>query len=362
MNERWNSLADQIADRLDISAGCRVSLSVTDASAITPATALVRAVHQRGGIPQVLLTDEAFDLAALQYADPALLAAPAPLEVTALHWSDVHVALRAMVAPTTEPDPERTALLRQAKGHISTLRWQHTRWAIVRVPTPGWAEMIGVDYSRLERQFFDACLFDVSQVRPGWDRLATDLEHADTIRILADDTDLTLRVGGRRWVVFAGEANLPDGELATAPLDFSAAGFIAFPGTQWFAQQPVQDLRMEFADGQLTYLTAARGEGLARALVDSDCGARRLGELGIGTNSFLTTMTGDLFLDEKILGTVHLALGRAYPQCGGTNSSNIHWDIVKDLRGPSRGSLLIDGRPLIDDGTVTPWFRSYLEG
>lgn len=347
---RWLRLAEQLCTAHGVGAGTRVSVFRTDASTEPGVRALVAEVYRRGGLPQVVDADERYDRAAVALAAEEVLATPAPIELWAMEWADVHVSFRGMVVPEGEPaDERRLAAQRRAKGVVSTARWQHTSWALVRVPTPEWAALIGVPYETLLAEFFDGALSDWPALRTRWDALCRDLERAAEVRILSDDTDLTLSVAGRRWVSFAGEANLPDGEIATAPVETDVTGHIAFPGTFWFAGAEIRDLRLAFEGGRVVEVAAARGAGLAERLLDTDAGARRVGELGIGTHPAVRTLTGDLLIDEKILGTVHIALGRAYPQCGGVNESSLHWDIVKDLRVPS-GRLLVDGDPLIDAG------------
>lgn len=354
MTSRWLELATQIANGTAVRAGSKVSIFLTDPQGMPAVDAFVDEVYRRGGIPQVLLTDERFDRSAVAHASAETLAAPAPLEALSMEWADVHVSFRSMAAPVDEPvDEERLALQRRGKGTVSTLRWKNTRWAIVRVPTPDWAALIGADYDDLLSQFFAGCIDDWPAKRAAWQALCAELEQSDTVRILSPDTDLTLKVNGRKWVVFAGEANLPDGEIATAPLNDGVDGHITFPGRFWFAGAQIADLRLDFTAGEVTKVTAGRGEGLARRLLATDDGARRVGELGIGTNAAIRTLTGDLFLDEKILGSVHIALGRAYPECGGTNESSLHWDIVKDLREPG-GFLYVGDRALINNGVAEP--------
>jgi aminopeptidase len=354
MTSRWDQLAVQIATGTRVESGSKVSIFLTDPEGMPAVQAFVDEVYRRGGLPQVLLTDERFDRSAVAYASEELLAAPAPLEAMSMDWADVHVSFRAMAAPDATPmDEERLALQRRGKGTVSAQRWQQTRWALVRVPTPAWAELISCDYEELLDQFFAGCIDDWSVKRAAWEELAAEFNAVETVRILSADTDLTLAVGGRTWIVFAGEANLPDGEIATAPLDDGVNGHITFPGRFWFAGAEIEDLRLEFTGGVVTGVFAAKGEGLARRLLDTDAGSSHVGELGIGTNAGFQIFTGDLLLDEKILGSVHIALGRAYPQCGGHNESSLHWDIVKDLRSP--GSFLYIGdRAIIDDGVTDP--------
>ncbi|WP_246222710.1 aminopeptidase [Phytoactinopolyspora limicola] len=354
--DQWRDLARVAADGTGVTEGDNVSIFLTDASSVAAAEAFVAECYRRGAFPQTLLTDERFDRAALEHAPVELLGRVPDVEADALRWSDVHVSFRGMQPPApTREDDTRLAIQRAAKGAISALRWSETRWAVVRVPTQEWAEFVGIDAGKLFDEFFAGCIADWPALRAGWQHLGHRLELADRVHITAPDTDLRLDIGGRRWVTFAGEANLPDGELATAPHDHGVEGFITFPQRFYFAGRAIEGLRLTFERGTVTDVQAEEGAGLAQALIDTDDGARHVGELGIGLNPALTTLTGDLFFDEKVLGTVHIALGRAYPECGGTNQSTLHWDIVKDLRdGPhGAGDLLVDGEPLIRAGQVT---------
>jgi aminopeptidase len=348
---RWNDLARQLIAGTAVVEGSTVAIFMTDVSVMPAVEAFVAECYLVGALPQVLAADERFDRLAVEFASEAVLSTGAPLELASMEWADVHVSFRGMVAPATGLDGSRVALQRSGKGAVSAARWQHTRWCLVRVPTPEWAELAGVGYDSLLDEFFGGCLADWRSLKPRWDTLCAELSGASTVRITSADTDISFRVAGRSWISFAGEANLPDGEIATAPLDDGVDGHITFPGTFWFAGVAVTDLRLEFTGGLVTGFQAASGADFVESLLETDVGARRVGELGIGTNALMRTLTGDLLIDEKILGTAHLALGRAYPDCGGVNESSLHWDIVKDLRTPD-GSLTVDGIPMIADGVV----------
>ncbi|MFD2471473.1 aminopeptidase [Amycolatopsis silviterrae] len=359
-DQRWAQLADHIATRLEVTADSRVSIFVNDAAALPGAHALIQAVTRRGAAVQTVYTSEFAEADALAAYDLDQLAAPAPVERAAMEWSTVHVSLRAMLWPEADTSsivdlPQRLAALRTAKGVVSTLRWQGTRWAVVRVPTPDWAARINVPAETLLNEFFAGALDDWDANRERWQPVADALTNGAEVTITSADTDLTLGIAGRRGVLFAGDANLPDGEVATAPIDNQVDGHITFAGTAIFAGQVFEDLRLDFAAGQVVDVRATRGAEVARALIDTDEGSHRVGELGIGVSSAVRQWTGDLFIDEKILGTVHLALGRAYPECGGVNQSSLHWDIVKDLRSGAPGgggTLAIDGTPVVDRGHV----------
>ena len=348
---RWQELAVHLAEVNEVGEGTRVSVFATTSSVLDAVDAFVKEVYRRGGMPQVLLVEEKYDRFALEHASASLLREAAPLELASMEWADVHVSFRGMEPPADEIDGARLSLQREGKGLVSTARWQGTRWTLVRIPTPEWATFIGVPREQLEREFFAGTLADWTAHRAHLDLLCAELNRTSLVRILDDDTDLRLNCAGRTWVPFAGEANLPDGEVATAPVEDGVDGHITFPGSFWFGGATITDLRLDFVEGRVEEVSATRGLDLVERILEAD-GARRVGELGIGTNAHVQTMTGDLLIDEKILGTVHIALGRSYPQCGGTNESAIHWDIVKDLR--TSGRLEADGRVLIDRTTYDP--------
>lgn len=364
----WTDLARHLAQVQRIGPRTTVSITMNGLEAEPAVAAVVAEVYRRGGLPQVQLASEHFDRLALEHADPGVLGRPGPVEVFGMQWADVHLAFREMIPPAADASAiatDRLVAHRRAKGQVSTLRWQQTRWTIVRVPTRAWAQMIGTRYEDLLAEFFAGCLGDWAARRRPWDALAERLNRSHEVYITAPDTDLRLRVDDRTWVVFAGEENLPDGEIATAPVDDSAEGHISFPGTFWFGGVAVRDLQLDFTAGAVSAIQAADGADFVKALLDTDPGARRIGELAFGTNAGMRTMTGDLFFDEKVLGSVHLALGRAYPQCGGINESALHMDIVKDLRrgpGAPGGSLLVDGAELIRDGHPVGGWTDTSEG
>lgn len=352
MDNRWELLAQQLIRGVKVGKDSKVSIFITDYSAMEAVEAFVAQCYLVGAIPQVLATDEKFDRLAIAHASEAVLAQAAPLEILAMQWSDVHVSFRGMVPPDPKfLDERRIAIQKKGKGVVSTSRWQETRWCLVRVPSKEWADLIELSYEVLLDEFFASCIADWDAIEKSQLRLCESLDSASQIRIVSKDTDLRLGVMGRKWVSFAGEANLPDGEIATAPLDQDVNGHITFPGRFWFAGVPISDLRLDFKDGRVVSHSAIEGQEFVTNILATDPGAMSLGELGIGTNSKVQTYTGDLLIDEKILGTVHIALGRAYPECLGVNESAVHWDIVKDLRQPG-AFLYADDLMLIADGKL----------
>ena len=174
------------------------------------------------------------------------------------------------------------------------------------------------------------------------------LAQAREIRIEADGTDVVLNVAKRTWVNSDGKRNMPSGEVFTGPHETSANGRIRFTVPSSPSGVDVRGVELELRDGEVVRATAEHGqEYLDRALA-TDPGARFLGELGIGTNYGIDRAIGAILFDEKIGGTVHLALGRSYPETGGKNVSALHWDLICDLR--QGGRITADGVTIQEDG------------
>ena len=171
--------------------------------------------------------------------------------------------------------------------------------------------------------------------------LAERLNGVGRVRIVAEGTDLELDVGGRTWVPADGTQNFPDGEIYTAPIEDSTSGTIRFPHATIIDGRRIGGISLTFEQGVVVDASAERGEADLLALLDTDDGARRVGELAFGLNERIEVFTGEPLFDEKIAGTVHVALGSAYPECGGTNTSALHWDLVCDLR--EAGHVELDG-------------------
>lgn len=180
------------------------------------------------------------------------------------------------------------------------------------------------------------------------ERVGSFLETVKELRVVGEDTDLTFGVGGRTWIRADGHSNLPDGEVFTGPVEDSVEGTIRFSFPTTIRGRVAEDVRLRFEGGEVVEATASTGEHFLREMVGMDDGARRAGEFAFGLNRAVTEYTGSLLLDEKIGGTVHLALGRSIPGTGGENKSALHWDMVCDLR--RGGEVYADGELVYRDG------------
>ena len=231
------------------------------------------------------------------------------------------------------------------------------RWCVSVWPTPALAQQAGMssaDFSAFVRRalFLDrvdavAAWRDLSSLQA---QLVSKLDGASELRIEGEGTDLRLAVAGRTWINSDGRRNMPSGEVFTRPVETSASGVVRFGVPSSPRGVEVAGVELSFREGVVVSARADRGDDVLGAMLATDDGARRLGEIGIGTNFGIDRAIGMTLLDEKIGGTVHLALGRSYPETGGTNDSAIHWDLICDLR--KGGRLTADGTPILIDGRL----------
>jgi aminopeptidase len=247
-------------------------------------------------------------------------------------------------------DPDRIARYARARRPIreATMkkRWCSTLW-----PTEALAAQAGMALEDFAAFVRSALFLDQPDPVRAWgglrafqERLIGRLRDARELRLEAEGTDLTLSVAGRTWVNSDGRRNMPSGEVFTGPLEDSANGTIRFTIPSSPRGVEVADIQLTFEQGRVIHASAQRGDDYLQAALETDAGARFLGELGVGTNAGIDRPTGAILLDEKMAGTVHLALGRSYPATGGINHSALHWDMICDLR--DGGRLSVDGETL----------------
>ena len=252
-------------------------------------------------------------------------------------------------------DPEKLMRARRARKPIQDATMKR-RWCTTLWPTPSLADQAGMaleDFAAFVRGALfldhpDGPVTAWTQLAGFQDELIGRLAPATEIRIEAPGTDLTLRVKGRRWVNSDGKRNMPSGEVFTGPHEASANGRIRFDVPSSPAGVEVRDVELEFRDGEVVHARAEVGDSYLQQALATDAGARRLGELGIGTNFGIDRSIGVILFDEKIGGTVHCALGRSYPETGGKNQSALHWDLICDLR--RGGQITADGEVVQQDG------------
>jgi aminopeptidase len=330
------------------------------------AEVLVQAVYEEvlraGGLPVMQLTTEGAQSAFFELASDEQLDWIPPTAEWAAEHADARIAVMADVnsRELSKADPKKQARAQKArKGLMETSMKRSAageyRWALTLFPTHAYASEAGMSLREYEDFYYAACLATDSDPLTAWKRqsdqvmrLAEWIEGKEQVHIQGPGTDITLGVAGRHWIPCVGEHNMPDGEFFTGPVEDTASGEIAFSFPASYGGRTVSGVRFRFEDGKVVDASAEQGEDFLIEMLDTDEGARRLGELGIGTNYGIATGTKEILLDEKIGGTVHLAIGMSYPETGGENSSAVHWDMVCDLR--EGGTITVDGVELQRDG------------
>jgi aminopeptidase len=260
----------------------------------------------------------------------------------------------------TTADPSRQAKVERAHAGLRDRYLERAlsgdlRWVLSAFPTNASAQDAEMSLAEYAAFVYGAAFLDDGEPVARWEafseellRVVEFLRHKEELRLVAEGTDLTFAVGGRTWIAADGHENFPDGEVFTAPHETSAEGEIRFTYPAVFRGRQVDDVRLRFHEGEVVEATAARGQDFLEEMIAVDDGARRVGELAFGLNEAITVFTRNTLFDEKIGGTMHLALGTAYPECGGTNRSALHWDMICDLRSGSE--VYADGELVYRDG------------
>ncbi len=263
---------------------------------------------------------------------------------------DCVVNIRASVNPRalTNIDPKligiRSRVLAPIRDHIVTKK----RWVLCNYPTNALAQEADMSLEEYEDFLYGATNIDWNKVKREEMKLKRVLDRGSVIRIVGRDTDLTMSITGRRAIPCYGERNMPDGEVFLSPVENSAEGYIFYEMPAIYQGREVTGIRLRFRKGKVVEARAEKNEDFLIAMLNTDRGARYLGELGIGVNYGIKRFSKDILFDEKIGGTVHLAVGKSYTEAGGKNKSAVHWDMIKDLR--KKGALYVDGKLIQKNG------------
>jgi aminopeptidase len=315
-----------------------------------------------GGHPMLNVGIDGQSAAYFKLAGDAQLDWVSPISEWMVDHADVRISVGASTntRELSAVPPERQTRRQAATGELMSRAMKRSaegsyRWCYTLYPTAAYAseaEMSLADYADF---YFGACLAADPEPLSAWKRaseecarLADWIEGREEVRVTAPGTDIRLGIAGRRFIPCDGEHNMPDGEFFTGPVEDSVEGEVTFHLPAVVGGREVSGVHLKFETGRVVDAAAERGEEFLIQLLDTDDGARRLGELGIGTNYAIDRGTREVLLDEKIGGTVHMAVGASYPESGGTNESAVHTDLVCDLR--LGGKLEVDGTVMQEDG------------
>jgi len=324
--------------------------------------AIYEQVLQAGGNPIVNVSLDGQAAAYYKHASDAQLEWISPLTEWTVDNADVSISVGASTntRELSAVAPERQTRRRAATGKLMSRSMKRSaegsfRWCYTLFPTGAYASEAEMSLADYEDFYFGACLAADADPLTAWKqaseqthRLADWIQGKEEVRVTAPGTDITLGIAGRTFIPCDGEHNMPDGEFFTGPVEDSVEGEVSFHLPAVISGREVSGVHLKFESGRVVDASAERGEEFLIELLDTDEGARTLGELGIGTNYAIDRGTREVLLDEKIGGTVHMAVGASYPESGGSNESAVHTDLVCDLR--LGGKLEVDGEVMQEDG------------
>lgn len=348
---RWEKLADILVNwSVEVRPHERVMIAMHEVETFPLTVAVYRAAVKAGGLVQVQFFSDRLRRALLKFGNDEQIEWVPEIEEKGMEWADVYFGLRGAHNLCELADIPSDVLRRNqsAMGKISRLRWEKTRWVLMRVPNESFAQQSNTDIDTMMEMFFNSCFIDMDAGRKEWSRIAAILEKGDKLRLIGERTDLAFSVKGRKWLVGDGRISVPDGEIYTAPIESTVNGTIyyEFPGV--LGGRVMKDIQLAWKDGRLAQALSSSNQDYLKAILSTDKGSSWIGEFGFGVNPAVDRYTTDILIDEKIGGTIHTAMGRPYPSCGGTYTSAIHWDIVKDTRTNSR--IYLDDALIFENG------------
>ena len=325
-------------------------LVVTTAEARPLAEELSRQLARRGAyaLPRISFGGVTpVDLAWIEAAPAELRSALPPLEQQVVDRVDATIVVLAPADPPLDLDVDDD-VRRALRAFLLAYRRRGRAREIPEVrcdyPTAWFARQAGLSLAEYENLFYDACLRDwdaeAQRMRPVLERF----DRAEEVRIAGEGTELRLSLAARAGAIDDGHQNVPGGEVFYCPVEDSVEGTVAFD----FASGRVEGVRLTLRDGRVVDASADAREDLLHAALETDDGARRFGEFGLGCNDGITRSLGNVLFDEKMAGTIHLALGDGFDFLGGRNRSNLHWDLIKDMR--RGGRIWCDGELVQEDG------------
>jgi len=318
--------------------------------------ALIRAVRAAKALPFVQTHQARVGREMARDASSAQFSLIAGHELARMKKMDAYIALRGSdnICESSDVPGERMKLVAKKMKPVLDRRVQKTRWCVLRWPTSSMAQQAGMSTEAFENFYFDVCTFNYAKMIPGMRALKAAMEKTDLVEIKGPGTDLRFSIKGIPAIVCGGMYNIPDGEVFTAPVKNSVNGHISFNAPTIYQGSAFDGIRLEFKNGKVVDATANNTAKLNQIL-DSDAGARFIGEFAIAFNPRILHPMRDILFDEKICGSFHFTPGQAYEQADNGNRSQIHWDMVniqrKDYGG---GEIRFDGRVIRKDGLFLP--------
>ena len=365
-NPYLSKLADLLAEYcVSIQRGQEVLYNSTY-EALPLALEVVRALVSRGAYPIIMLGDELLSEVRYRYATEDVLKHVSKVEKFIMENIDatISVVSSTHTKHLASIDPEKIKIASAARKELTEIFMRRSaegslKWVVTAYPTKALAQEAGLSYTDYAEFVYRSLKVDRENPIEEWrkqaelqEKVANLLSRVSELRFVGPEMDLRVRVEGRKWINDDGRHNMPGGEVFTAPIEDSAEGYIEFTYPAIWRGREVDGIKLVFKEGEVVEARARKDEEFLRKMVETDEGARRIGELAFGLNYDVKRFTKSILFDEKIGGTIHLALGAAYPECGGKNVSAIHWDMIRDMKDSrvyADGDLIYEnGRFIVD--------------
>ncbi|MGM0885221.1 MAG: aminopeptidase [Bacillota bacterium] len=317
------------------------------------AQAIVLEAYQVGGIPTVSFIDMEILRKQILYGNLVTFQAAAASDRERMETMHAYVLIRANGNShelSDVPADKKDLYWREYYHHVHESRWAKTKWLVLSYPNAAAAQLAGMSTSQFEDRYFEVCTLDYEKLSTEMEILANLLRKTESVRIEGLGTDLTLSIKGMPVQKDAGHQNLPDGEVFCVPDMFSANGIITFNTPVLFRGRTYDNISFTFEDGQIVKASANDTLSL-QEILNIDTGSRYIGELGFGLNPYIREPIGDILFDEKIWGSLHVAIGSAPIQGDRANLSSIHWDIVlNQTEKHGGGKVWFDGVLVRENG------------
>jgi aminopeptidase len=318
--------------------------------------ALVRAARKAGATPFTQIQRAQVSRALALDATERQLNLAATHELARMKKMHGYIAIRGSnnITELSDVPVKQLKLLAKKMRPVQDHRVKKTKWVVLRWPNPSMAQLAGMSTEAFENFYFDVCTLDYRKLQPGMKALKALFEKTDRVEIKGPGTDLRFSVKGIPAVICGGDRNIPDGEVFTAPVKDSVEGHVTFNAPTIYQGMSFDGIRLEFREGKIVKATGNETNKLNNIL-DSDPGARYIGEFSLGFNPYILEPMRDILFDEKIAGSFHFTPGQAYEEADNGNRSQVHWDMVNIQRPEyGGGEIYFDGKLIRRDGEFLP--------
>jgi aminopeptidase len=317
---------------------------------------LMRAIRQAGGTPLVEVRHGRVGREITAGTTPRHARLVRDLELHRMKKVQAYIALRGSPNASENADvpSDKMQMYSRTLRPVLDYRVNHTRWVVLRWPSPSMAQSAGMSTEAFENLYFDVCTMNYPKMAKAMGPLCQRMKRADHVRLTAPNTDLTFSIKGIGAKMCKGDLNIPDGEVFSCPVKDSVNGVIQFNTPTLYQGTRFENVRLEFKDGKVVKASSNNTKKL-NEILDTDAGARYVGEFSLGLNPYILSPMCDILFDEKIAGSLHFTPGQAYEECDNGNRSAVHWDMVliqrKDWGG---GEVWFDGELIRKDGLFVP--------